>query len=342
MTATPFRMATRELTAQSLDRVLFETSRTFALGIQQLRPRLRREIALAYLVLRVSDCFEDSARLPTGRKLELLRRWADLLEDDAQPAGIRLDVDAYDAGEPDWLAVRHLPEILAAVRGLDPAAREVITRHAGDSTLGMARWVERGPVFETEADLDDYMHEVAGRVGLLLTDLFALHSPAMARQRDTLRPLGRSFGLGLQTVNVIRGLHEDHHRGWSFIPCAAVPPGALPMDAYGEREDVARAALDWLSIKALDHLADDARRFTEAVPRRDHDIRVFCLLPLLLALRTLVRCAGRLEVFEREVKISRAEVRRLRVMSGSLGRSNTWIRLHSAREARRVTSTLAR
>jgi farnesyl-diphosphate farnesyltransferase len=334
-------MTTRELTLQSLDHVLFETSRTFALGIQQLRAPLRREVALAYLVLRVSDCFEDSARLPTEKKLDLLSRWADLLAGDGDPASIQVDIDAYDAGEPDWLAVRHLPEILASVRALDPRTRDVITRHAGDSTAGMARWVERGPVFETEADLDDYMHEVAGRVGLLLTDLFSLHSDAIARKRETLRPLGRSFGLGLQTVNVIRGLHEDHRRGWTFIPRAAIPPDTVPMEAYGEREEVARSALDWLSRKAVGHLATDARTFTEAIPRSDHDIRVFCLLPLLFALRTLVHCAGRIEVFSREVKISRGEVRRLHALSGSLGRSNAWIRFHTGREARRIASSLA-
>src|ERR1051325_10097176 len=40
--------------------------------------------------------------------------------------------------------------------------------HVRNSTQGMARWVARGPQnIIVETDMDDYMHEVAGRVGYL-------------------------------------------------------------------------------------------------------------------------------------------------------------------------------
>ena len=72
-----------------------------------------------------------------------------------------------------------------------------------DSTLGMARWIRRGPDLADEEDLDDYMHEVAGRVGLLITELFALDIEQVSRRRVEMLTLGREFGLALQTVNVI-------------------------------------------------------------------------------------------------------------------------------------------
>jgi hypothetical protein len=53
----------------------------------------------------------------------------------------------------------------------------------------MARWAIRGPDIETEADLDDYMHEVAGRVGYLITGLFSLFSERVKAQEEENRRL---------------------------------------------------------------------------------------------------------------------------------------------------------
>ena len=69
------------------------------------------------------------------------------------------------------------------------------------------------------------MHEVAGRVGYLVTDIFAWYSSFIRGRLSQLMPLAREFGLALQTVNIIRGLRKDYERGWIFVPesfCAAV------------------------------------------------------------------------------------------------------------------------
>src|SRR5437868_1895140 len=66
---------------------------------------------------------------------------------------------------------------------------------------------------------------VAGRVGYLVTDIFAWYSGFVRARLNQLMPLAREFGLALQTVNVIRGLRKDYERGWIFVPesfCAAV------------------------------------------------------------------------------------------------------------------------
>ena len=53
------------------------------------------------------------------------------------------------------------------------------------------------PTWPTKTILDDYMHEVAGRVGLLLTELFALDIEQVSRRRVEMLTLGREFGLAL-------------------------------------------------------------------------------------------------------------------------------------------------
>ena len=127
-----------------------------------------------------------------------------------------------------------------------------------DSTQGMARWVARGPVVNNEDDMDDYMHEVAGRVGYLLTQLFAWYSFTVRWHKDALMPLAREFGLALQTVNVIRGLREDYERGWIFVPetfCHAVNI---------RREDLFKPEHRAEAIQVLDMLADKAERHLHA------------------------------------------------------------------------------
>jgi farnesyl-diphosphate farnesyltransferase len=197
----------------------------------------------------------------------------------------------------------------------------------------MARWVRRGPDLADEADLDDYMHEVAGRVGWLLTELFALDVPEVAERRERMMALGREFGLALQTVNVIRGLHADWKRGWVYVPRSFAGANGSPMFTGAADAERDARALGRLVGKAERHL-DAAAGYIALVPRRCHGIRLFCLLPYLFAVRTLALSRGNQAVFREETKISRAEVTRIVKVASLLGRSNGWIRWYARRLGR--------
>src|SRR4030065_261354 len=112
----------------------------------------------------------------------------------------------------------------------------------------MRRWLERGLQVNDENDLDDYMFEVAGGVGYLVMQLYAWYSIEIRRKQDQLMPLAREFGLGLQTVNVIRGLREDYERGWMYVPRKFLPPPAPPPPNLSRRkisrEEVRQIVLD--------------------------------------------------------------------------------------------------
>jgi farnesyl-diphosphate farnesyltransferase len=194
----------------------------------------------------------------------------------------------------------------------------------------MARWVERGPRVPEEGDLDDYMHEVAGRVGYLLTDLFAWHSATIRRRKSSLMPLAREFGLALQTVNIIRGLRDDRRRGWIFIPetfCAQV---SVTREQVFQPEYRAQAlqVLDMLAQKAERHLRA-AERYISALPAWQHRIRLFCLFPLMFAARTLAISRKNHQVFDDEAKMSRDEVRRIVRDATLWGWRNGWIQRYT-------------
>ena len=319
--------------------LLRATSRTFAVGIEALPRRLRDAVTLAYLVLRVADYFEDSPTLPAALKAEALERWARLVAggaSEADPDGAaRLGeaVSPADAALPDYRAAREARPILAGLTRLGPEFREPIRRHTAATTRGMVRWVERGDDFPDETALDDYMFEVAGRVGLLLTDLFSAYSRRVRDRRDSLLETAVSFGLGLQTVNVIRGLHEDPRRGWTYVPRHVLSsddgdPGPRPdlraLDRHRQLE-----ILDFLVAKAGGHISD-ALAYCAEIPRRERGMRVFCAIPALLALRTAELSSGNLAVFKRPVKVSRREVRSVVLRSRLLYLSN--LRLGQARD----------
>ncbi len=306
--------------------LLEQTSRTFAVGIRQLPGPLRRSVSIAYLLLRVSDYFEDNEGMASEDKVGYLEAWAAAITAEGLDEAGFAGPAELDDRTPDHRAAREAQLILDAFRALDAPDRAVIGRHVADSTLGMARWVRTGPRFETEEDLDDYMFEVAGRVGLLLTDLFALRYAAVERRAEEMRRLGVEFGLGLQTVNVIRGMSSDPARGWIFLPRAFLPEDLAPETLWSDPAGgPALDLLDRLGAKATRHLAS-ARDYVLGIPRRAHGVRVFCLLPLLFAVRTVERSRSNPLVFTREVKLTRSEVRSIARRTRLLAGSNAWVR----------------
>jgi farnesyl-diphosphate farnesyltransferase len=320
----------------TLNELLHAASRTFALGIDLLPTPLRGEIEVAYLLLRVSDYLEDNERMAPREKVALLERWARVLGNEEPVDALSESLARVPEETPDALVARNTRQVFDALGPLRPEAREILVGHVRDSTLGMARWAHRGPRIETEADLDDYMHEVAGRVGWLLTELFALQIPGVEAEKDEMMSLGREFGLALQTVNVIRGLHGDWERGWVFIPQAFVPDGRDPHDLFapgGRNRETEVAILEHLVPKAERHL-EAARHYIAHIPRSEKGIRLFCLLPYLFAVRTLAISRKNPRVFHEETKITRPEVRRIAFWTRLLGGSDRWVLWYARHLAR--------
>ncbi len=309
----------------TLRELLRRSSRTFAVGIEILPRPLRGEITVAYLLLRVSDYLEDNRELDDREKIALLEDWRRVLGG----GDSRAFLDCLSRAEedtPDALVARHAAAVLRGLERLDRNAGEILVRRVRESSAGMARWTERGSVFETEADLDDYMHEVAGRVGHLLTELFVLRLSGLEGVREPMMRLGREFGLALQTVNVIRGLHEDRDRGWIYVPAAFLPEPRIDPRALFDPPNHAAAmtVLGRLVDKADRHLGA-ARAYIRLIPRRHHRVRLFCLLPLLFAVRTLALSRANPAVLERETKMTRREVVAITRNARVMGFSNRWI-----------------
>jgi phytoene/squalene synthetase len=310
----------------SLRDLLRTASRTFAIGIEQLPGVLCDAGTVAYLLLRVSDYLEDNEDMSAQKKIILLNLWAEILEGNTKVEDLTSQLHNVDTSNPDAVVAQHAEDILVRLFSLPTEVQQIIVQQVIKTNYGMARWIERGPQVIDEADMDDYMFEVAGRVGYLLTHLFAWYSTAIRDKKDKLLPLSREFGLALQTVNVIRGLRKDYERGWVFVPKKFL--AAVNLTAHELFQPENRAA----AIQVLDMLADKAERHLHAalacvksLPPWQHRIRLACIFPLMFAIRTLAISRRNAQVFESEAKITREEVKRIVMDTTLWGWSNSWL-----------------
>lgn len=306
--------------------LLRTASRTFALGIERLPGVLCEATTIAYLLLRVSDYLEDNEEMDTDRKVELLNQWVNILREEAEIESLTCQFTQADTTNPDAIVAQHSKEILLQLKSLPYAVQEIIVRHVIHSTQGMARWTKIGPNVADEKEMDDYMFEVAGRVGYLVTQLFAWYTVSIRRIEQEIMPLAREFGLGLQTVNVIRGLREDFERGWVYVPKKFLSEMGLTKEQLFDAENRERAlqVLDMLTDKAERHLRE-ALKYVKSLPWWQHGIRLGCIFPLMFAIRTLAVCRRNAQVFESEAKITRAEVKKIVLDSTLWGWSNLWL-----------------
>ena len=306
--------------------LLRTASRTFAIGIERLPGVLCEATTIAYLLLRVSDYLEDNEEMETDQKVSLLNLWVNVLREEADVETLTSYFTDANTQNPDAIVAQHSKEILLQLRSLPYAVQEIIARHVIHCTLGMARWTQIGPNVADEKEMDDYMFEVAGRVGYLITQLFAWYSHTIRRKEREIMPLAREFGLGLQTVNIIRGLREDFERGWVYVPKIFLSEMGLTKEQLFDTENRERAlqVLDMLTNKAERHL-HEALKYVKSLPWWQHGIRLGCIFPLMFAIRTLAVCRRNAQVFESEAKITRADVKKIVLDSTLWGWSNQWL-----------------
>jgi len=226
--------------------LLARTSRTFALTIPMLPEPLRAEVAVAYLLFRIIDTFEDATRWEPARRVEALGYFARLM-DGERPPDARRTVDEWSRDPPleheGYLELlRSTHEVLGWHRRLAPAARAHLARHVARSARAMAVVVERTDArgllaLGTLQELRDYCFAVAGIVGEMLTELFLLQCPPLEIVAGDLRARSVEFGEALQLVNILKDSAADAAEGRAYLPEGVSPPEVFQL----ARSDLRRA-----------------------------------------------------------------------------------------------------
>ncbi|MFO0626528.1 MAG: squalene/phytoene synthase family protein [Polyangiales bacterium] len=212
-----------------LERLLGETSRTFALAIPLLDEALRAQVVVAYLLFRIADTFEDAERWPRARRRRALMDFAAMVlrpgelspEDHARIEAWVRDRPCDNASYLEL--VGETARVLEALAAMPPAVRSVVALHAVRTCDGMARVVSEGEEggrveLTSLRELQAYCYIVAGIVGELLTDLFALHTPSVNAARAALDRDAATFGEALQLVNILKDQRDDARDGRRYLP----------------------------------------------------------------------------------------------------------------------------
>mmetsp|Transcript_3765 Transcript_3765/g.5438 ORF Transcript_3765/g.5438 Transcript_3765/m.5438 type:complete len:793 (+) Transcript_3765:56-2434(+) len=286
------------------DDILGKVSRSFAAVIRQLPSSMLVDILIFYLVLRALDTIEDDTTSFASQEEKmkyLLNFHKTALVD---PTWTLKGVGLAD----EKRLLEEFPKCQRVYAALEPQARRVIADITQRMATGMAEFVDKdlGQGTRDISEYNRYCHFVAGLVGEGLSRLFAasgLEKPSMASELH----LSDQMGLFLQKVNIIRDYLEDYVDGRAWWPQTVWKKYSLSGDlgyfANPTTKEVQTKALQCLNELVTDalELGPDCLAYMSKL--QCEEVFRFCAIPQVMAISTLDKCYGNLDVFTGVVKI---------------------------------------
>ena len=280
--------------------LLQAVSRSFYLTLRVLPAPIRPQISLAYLLARATDTIADTEVLPAAQRVETLREYAENIKAPTSRRTPNFGAQQLAAALPgEQQLLNRLTDCLQMLGALSVADRELITGLLETIISGQIFDLERFPdgaltALGNDAELDRYTYLVAGCVGEFWTQMCQAHLPGLENLSIA---AGVRFGKGLQLVNILRDLPRDYAIGRCYLPVKKPHDPAEVGPVYAK----------WLDT-AVAHL-DAGWEYTLAIPATQKRLRLACVWPLWIGLKTIARLrhANPLDPTQR-VKVSRAEV----------------------------------
>jgi len=207
--------------------LLTKTSRSFALSIPAAPAPLDFEIAVAYLLFRIADTFEDSTWVSVAqRRRGLAATVAALANPRCPDARAALHAEAVavpqtHAGYRELMANTGL--VLDALVSLSESAAAIVARHSSRTAEACIDWIGQTDEYgvlrlDSLQELRAYCYSVAGVPGELLCDLFLLECPELASVEDALRVRAPVVGEAMQLVNIVKDVATDAQEDRVFLP----------------------------------------------------------------------------------------------------------------------------
>jgi len=315
--------------------VLKRVSRSFYLTLAILPRAVRSQIGLAYLLARAADTIADSGELEDVVRLECLRHLKGQLWGSAPDLGQIHQIQARvltKQSDPDER--RLLGELAGCFRiyqKFSPTDRSQIAQVLSVLIGGMEFDLHQFPKKDGQTvralqaihDFEYYTYAVAGCVGEFWTKMVCSHLPGFRRwDQSCMIPLGIRYGKGLQMVNILRDLPRDLRNGRCYIPTVLLDQVSLaPHQLLNETSAGAfRPLFRKLIQEARDHL-DQGWRYTMAIPRMEIRLRLACMWPILIGIRTLQQLSVSPLVLSPNspIKIARSDVYRIVATTGLTG-----------------------
>ncbi len=314
--------------------ILQGVSRTFALTIPQLPPKLCKVVSNGYLLCRIADTIEDEPALTPTQKNQFSQQFIQVVagETQAEEFGQHLYPLLSHATIPaEKELILNTPRVIQLTHSFTFPQRAALHRCVRIMAEGMAEFQQHSSLagLKDLTEMNRYCYYVAGVVGEMLTDLFCDYSPQIAAQGERLQNLSLSFGQGLQMTNILKDIWEDQTRGACWLPREIFETVGFDIrklspnhydPAFGEGLAELIAVAHTHLHRALDYVL--------MIPRHEQGIRRFCLWALGMAVLTLRRINQQRNFTQgRQVKISRRSVKATVWVSNMTTGSNTTLQL---------------
>lgn len=306
--------------------ILPKVSRSFALAIKVLPHPLNEQMMISYLIYRVIDTIEDSSA-PIGDKKALFEYFIATLSnskcDSAQVYMCRIGLLEKLNYTYEKELLENLDCLAGAYYAQPPKVRQSILKWGRVMSEGMYEFQQKG--IDTFEDQDRYSYYVAGVVGYLFNDLLYYNKIITLESKQKLTQYAKKFGLALQKVNILRDVASDIHSKRYYWPREVMKKYNLDYDSLLKEENRQKAmeVLNEEIDNALEYL-QSGMQYTLSLPANALKVRMFCLIPLFMAVESYAKCKGNADVFDihKQVKISRLQVQEIVAKSTLWGTSN--------------------
>lgn len=297
-----------------------------------LPAKIRDPIALAYLLARATDTIADTAGINADLRRQELAKLAAMIQRDHPPESFaNFAALQHDSAERTLIEV--IPNCL---RWLDSMAsgdqaniRTVLASINEGQTLDLERFSDPTQVtaLESASDLERYTYLVAGCVGEFWTDVCFRHLPQFSQEsRAWMTAAGVEYGKALQLVNILRDIGTDLRTGRCYLPAEELHSLGTTACELTTAPARAEPILNAWREKAERGIAAGIDYSCAILPWR---VRLATVLPALIGARTLALLReAAAAAFERKIKVSREEVRRIVLVA-----TRTLASPHSLRDA---------
>jgi farnesyl-diphosphate farnesyltransferase len=324
-------------------KLLASVSRSFYLTLKALPGELREPISLGYLLARTADTIADTEAVPAEVRLECLKAFGRLVQNDAEAdcsvlaTRLKAEFCPHQDDESERRLMERFGEALAWLGTMKgdslEAIRDVLKPIIAGQELDIQRFPADGRVrsLATRVEVDEYTWLVAGCVGEFWTRLCESEKPGSLDSEvpsSEMRDRGVRLGKALQLINILRDVGEDLEAGRCYLPSEDWNrPGTSELSL--SCSEVLKPAWDAWVQRCGEHLDVGLSYVTHV---KDGKLRYATALPLLLGAATLAKLQrSNWQEILRGVKISRLDVARILAEAVASCRSPSGVERHYAK-----------
>ncbi|MEM3361730.1 MAG: squalene/phytoene synthase family protein [Candidatus Anstonellaceae archaeon] len=308
--------------------VLPKVSRSFALAIKMLPDPLKIQLNVAYLIYRTIDTIEDS-KMSILQKKKYLDMLISNLENPKYEQNKIERLKIFLLSVPctyEKVLLQNIESVIRVFYNQPSKIRRSILKWGKIMKEGMMKFQTKK--IKTLDDQNRYSYYVAGVVGKLFNELLYLNKIISKKTKKKLSTYAKGFGIALQKINIIRDIRQDIKEKRYFWPINLLKKYSLDYNNIFKKEN-RESAIKILKImlKNTKKDIDDAIKYIKALPKNQIKIRIFCLIPLFMALESYAALIKNQKLFELEekVKIGRRAVYSIALKAALVAESNSII-----------------